>query len=130
MAASAPTLAICIAILVFVGGAQICYLITSSSLVQLVSEPEMRGRVTAVFSFAVVGTTPIGGPLIGWVSEQFGPRWAYAMGGIVTILSAIVFSILYARSRHQRPVDLAAAEADLVLGVDGEMIPARIRVGS
>jgi hypothetical protein len=81
-----------------------------------------------VSAFAVVGTTPIGGPLIGWVAEEFGPRWAYAMGGIVTIVSAIVFSILYARHRHQRPVDFGAAETELVLGVDGEAIPATIGV--
>jgi MFS family permease len=129
VAAAAPTLAICIAVLTVVGAAQIWYLITTSSLVQLVSEPSMRGRVSAVMAVAVVGTTPIGGPMIGWVSEQFGPRWAYAMGGVATILGAIAFSIVYARARRRGGID-QPADRDLVLGVDGEMIPAAIRVGS
>jgi MFS family permease len=130
VAAGAPTLPICIAILTVVGATQIWYLITTSTLVQLVSEPSMRGRVSAVMSVAVVGTTPIGGPIIGWTSEQFGPRWAYAMGGVIAVLGAIVFGVVYAHGRRLARVDAPAVDVDLVLGVDGEAIPASIEVGA
>jgi hypothetical protein len=79
---------------------------------------------------AVVGTTPIGGPIIGWTSEQFGPRWAYAMGGIVSILGAIAFSVVYARSCRRPTIGSPVPDDELVLGVDGEAIPAVVPVSS
>ncbi len=74
VASLAPTLGIFIALLTLVGAGQISFLATCNSLLQLTSDPVMRGRVMAVYTIALLGSTPIGGPIVGWVSQQFGPR--------------------------------------------------------
>jgi MFS family permease len=50
----------------------------------------MRGRVMALYGLVFLGSTPIGGPLIGWVSQHFGPRFGMGIGGVATIASAVV----------------------------------------
>ncbi len=108
VASLAPTLGLFIALLVIVGAGQISFLATCNSLLQLISDPSMRGRVMAVYTITILGTTPIGGPLIGWISEQFGPRWGFAIGGIATIIGVLVFGTAFRRA-HQRA---AGAERD------------------
>jgi len=123
VASLAPTLGLFIALLVIVGGGQISFLATCNSLLQLISDPTMRGRVMAVYTITLLGTTPIGGPLIGWVSEQFGPRWGFAIGGIATIAGVLVFGTAFRRA-HQR--DEVVVPNEIVLGIDGEVIPAAV----
>jgi MFS family permease len=48
----------------------------TNSVVQLSTAPGMRGRVTAILLGILMGATPLGAPLVGWVSDQYGPRWA------------------------------------------------------
>ncbi len=72
------------------------------SFVQLSTEPVMRGRVIAIFLAVAVGGIPIGAPLIGWVADSFGPRWALgiaASAGCASALIAIHYLIKY---RHLR----------------------------
>ena len=45
-----------------------------NSMLQLAAAPEMRGRVMALYAIVFLGSTPIGGPLVGWLSEATGPR--------------------------------------------------------
>jgi MFS family permease len=124
VASFAPTLAIFIALLVLVGAGQISFLAVCNSLLQMIADPAMRGRVMAVYTITLLGTTPIGGPLVGWISEQFGPRWGFAVGGIATVAGVFVFGTAFKRARrHAHDVEPEA----LVLGVDGEAIPASVR---
>jgi len=99
--------------------------------VQLRSDPVMRGRVMAVYTIAILGSTPIGGPTIGWISEQFGPRWGLAVGGLATMLGVLVFGTAFVRAaRRSRAVETAAGTGvgdEIVLGIDGEAIPAAVR---
>ncbi len=88
LAAAAPTLALELVVLVAVGAASIAFLSLANTTVQLSTAPEMRGRVMALWSIAFLGTTPIGGPLVGWVSEHLGPRIGLALGGVATIVAA------------------------------------------
>jgi MFS family permease len=125
VAALAPTLTLFIAVLVVVGGGQIAFLATTNSALQLISEPSMRGRVMAVYTITLLGTTPIGGPLVGWVSDAFGPRWGFAIGGVATVVGVLVFGTAYVRARRGRPTPADESD-DLVLGVDGEAIPASV----
>jgi MFS family permease len=60
-----------------------------NTLVQLESVPHMRGRVMALWSMAIVGSTPIGGPIIGWVGEHWGPRFTMYIGGVAALLAAL-----------------------------------------
>ena len=84
-AALAPTLAWEGAALVPLGAASITFLSTANSLIQIHTEPEKRGRVMALYAVVFLGSTPIGGGLVGWMSEVFGPRaglWIAAASGL------------------------------------------------
>jgi MFS family permease len=124
-ASLAPSLGIFIGLLLIVGAGQISFLSTCNSLLQLTSDPRMRGRVMAVYTITLLGSTPIGGPLVGWVSEQYGPRWGLAVGGIATIAGVLFFGTAFVRARRRGP-HARLAEGDLVRGPDGESIPATI----
>ena len=53
------------------------------------TDSKMRGRVMALWSMAFLGSTAIGGPLIGWVGEVFGARWTLIVGGIAALIAGI-----------------------------------------
>ena len=77
---------------------------TSNSTVQLWTEPAMRGRVMAIYMAIALGCTPIGAPLVGWVADRFGPRWAVGVGalaGFLTAAVAVAYLIRY-RGLHIR----------------------------
>lgn len=63
---------------------------TASSTVQLATEPAMRGRVMAILLAVALGGTPIGAPIVGWVADRFGPRWALAIGAASGLGAAMV----------------------------------------
>lgn len=71
-----------------VGVASITFMTTSTAIVQLRADPSMRGRVLALQAIVFLGSTPIGGPIIGWVSQQFGARWGVMIGGIGAVAAA------------------------------------------
>lgn len=87
-AAAAPTLAFELVALLAVGAASIGFLSTASSTLQLAAEPRFRGRVMALWSMAFLGSTPIGGPLIGAISEATSPRVGLAVGGVACLACA------------------------------------------
>jgi len=61
----------------------------TNATAQLKADPAMRGRVLALFSMVFLGSTPIGGPIVGWISEEWTPRAGLAVGGIATGLAAM-----------------------------------------
>jgi MFS family permease len=82
------------------GVASITFLVSSTAIVQLEAAPEMRGRVLALQAMLFLGSTPIGGPIVGWVSDQFGARYAIALGAAAA-LGAGVWGLL--KAREARP---------------------------
>lgn len=76
--------------LVVVGVTTMLFLATANSTLQLASRSAMRGRVMALYGLVILGSTPIGAPLMGWISEQWGARAALAVGGGMTLLAALV----------------------------------------
>jgi MFS family permease len=62
---------------------------TSNSLMQLSTEPRMRGRVMALRLGVALGGTPIGAPIVGWVADNLGPRWALGVGAAAGFAAAI-----------------------------------------
>ncbi|MGH2525332.1 MAG: MFS transporter, partial [Actinomycetota bacterium] len=72
--AFAPTAQSAFVAMVALGAATIVFLITANSTLQLTAPPEMRGRVMALYGIVFLGSTPIGGPIAGWVGEHLGPR--------------------------------------------------------
>jgi len=63
---------------------------STNSFMQLSAEPAMRGRVVAIFLAIIMGGTPLGAPVAGWVADTFGPRWALAVGATAGICAAAI----------------------------------------
>jgi MFS family permease len=85
-----------------IGVCTLTMLNSANSTMQLESEPALRGRVMALYMTIVMGGTPIGSPIIGWVGQQFGPRWTLLGGGALVILGVVLAVALLARlSREQ-----------------------------
>ena len=76
--------------LVFVGISAQSFTTTANSAMQLWTEPKMRGRVIAMFLALALGGTPFGAPLIGWIADSFGPRWALGVGALSCFAAAWV----------------------------------------
>lgn len=89
-AAIAPNVWLFGAALVVVGISVLTFANSTSSLMQLSTEPVMRGRVMALRLAIGVGATPIGAPIVGWVADAFGPRWALSVGAASGFAAAIV----------------------------------------
>jgi MFS family permease len=78
------------ATLVVIGISALTFTNTTNSLLQLATEPVMRGRVMAIRLAIALGCTPIGAPIVGWVADRFGPRWALAVGAASGFAAGIV----------------------------------------
>jgi len=90
LAAAAPSSVAAAALLIGVGAGSILFVATANSILQLHARPEMRGRVMALWSVAFLGTTPIGGPLIGWIADAGGPRLALLVGAAAAIIAGAI----------------------------------------
>lgn len=87
-AAVAPNLWCELVMLVLVGATSISFMAAGNSTLQLNADPTMRGRVMALWAVAFIGSTPIGGPIIGAVSEIGDGRWGLAVGGFAALAAA------------------------------------------
>jgi len=87
-AAAMPTLAFEVLALVGLGAAAVTFAAAVNSTLQLAVSPEMRGRVMALYSVVFIGTTPIGGPLAGWLAETYDPRVALLLAAAAGLIAA------------------------------------------
>ena len=101
--AFAPSPDVAIVALCAVGACSVTFRALSMTFVQLTSDRDMRGRVVALLIVAVNGTTPIGGPLVGWLSEQWGVRAAFVLGSVGTSAAALWLYAHLRRSRDRIP---------------------------
>lgn len=88
LTAAAPTLPIAFILLALTGASSIFFAAMCNTTIQLAASPEMRGRVMAMYVVAFMGSTPIGGPIVGFVGQASGGRAALAVGGAATLLAA------------------------------------------
>ena len=95
-------------ILFTVGVSAQTFTTSANSLTQLSTAPEMRGRVIAILLAISLGGTPIGAPIVGWIADHLGPRWALAVGAASGVLAAAIAGI-YLAERRLHP-DAAAKE--------------------
>lgn len=100
LGAIAPTYWLFAGALVVIGMAALAFTNATNSLMQLSTEPVMRGRVMAIRLAIALGGTPVGAPIVGWVADNFGPRWALGVGAASGSAAAIV--ALYARNATPR----------------------------
>ncbi|HXK20223.1 MAG TPA: MFS transporter [Polyangiaceae bacterium] len=117
IAALVPSYALFGGALVLVGVAAQTFTTTANGSVQLGTEPAMRGRVMAIFMAIALGGTPIGAPIVGWVADTFGPRWALAVGAAAGFAAALA-GLRYARAASSSAV--AARSTCSALTVSGE----------
>ena len=89
-AAAAPTLALELVAMVFVGYGSITFNSLAKTTLQLAAKPEMRGRVMALWALAWLGSTPVGGPIVGWIAQEVGARWSLVVGGLATLVCGIL----------------------------------------
>ena len=102
LAALAPNAFLFGAALVIIGVSALTFTNSTNSLMQLSTEPAMRGRVLAIRLAIALGCTPIGAPIVGWVADRFGPRWALGIGAASGFAAAIVGIRYLATYRHLR----------------------------
>lgn len=105
MAAVAPNYWLFAGALVVTGMATLTFTNATNSLMQLSTEPAMRGRVMALRVAIALGGTPIGAPIMGWVANHLGPRWALSGGAASGFAAAIV--AVHVMRRRAPDVNLA-----------------------
>src|SRR6185437_7057397 len=102
LAAVMPSPLLFAVVLFFVGLAALTFMTASNSMMQLTTERAMRGRVLALRIAVVMGGTPIGARLVGWVVDHFGARWALGVGALAGLAAAGVAVAYLVRHRHLR----------------------------
>jgi MFS family permease len=103
LAAGAPTLALELPVLALLGAATVTFAASVNSYLQLEVRPDMRGRVMALYSIVFLGSTPIGGPIAGWLSEAFDPRVALVLAGVSGLSAAWAARTALARVEREHP---------------------------
>ncbi len=101
-ASLAPTMTIAVFTMVVVGICSIFLTSLGNSILQLESAPQMRSRVMALWSVAFLGSTPIGGPIVGWIGEHVDPRWGLGVGGLAAFAACAFGIILLKKHPVQR----------------------------
>ncbi|HEY2652421.1 MAG TPA: MFS transporter [Solirubrobacteraceae bacterium] len=99
LAALAPSLGFELVALALAGAASISFMATGNSTLQLGADPSMRGRVMSLWFVAFQGSTPIGGPIVGWVMAVLGARAGLGLGAVTAILVALTGLIALRRLR-------------------------------
>jgi MFS family permease len=102
----APSLWLTFPIGIAIGYTSIGFMVAGTAIVQLRADPAMRGRVLALQAIVFLGSTPIGGPILGVICEAFGPRTGVAVGGIAAV-GAAAFGVVAARRTRDIEGDVA-----------------------
>ena len=90
LAGAAPTFTLVLIALAISGASATSLIATSNSMLQLTSPPEMQGRIIAMWTVAFFGTRPLGAPIVGWLADVLGPRYALHVGGAAMLAMAVV----------------------------------------
>ncbi|MGH9115251.1 MAG: MFS transporter, partial [Acidimicrobiales bacterium] len=123
VASASPSLVMEEIALLFVGACSVTFLSLGNATLQLESEPSMRGRVMSLWSVAFLGSTPVGGPLVGFIGGSVGARWALGLGGAAALVAAGYGWLSLGRGRVPPdpvvPLEDAAAPAEGVPALAG-----------
>ncbi|MDO0944213.1 MFS transporter [Chromohalobacter israelensis] len=101
LAALAPNPYVFAVALMLTGLAALTFMTASSALIQLSTEPTMRGRVMALRMAITMGGTPLGAPIVGWLADHAGPRWAMSVGATAGLVAALIGGIMLLRQRRR-----------------------------
>jgi MFS family permease len=111
LAALMPSIAFEVPVLALLGAAAVTFAAAINSSLQLAVEPEMRGRVMALYSIVFLGSTPIGGPLAGWLSEAYDPRVALLLAAVAGLSAAWAARASLTRIEHRAREEAVLAVA-------------------
>ncbi|MCU1463667.1 MAG: transporter [Acidimicrobiales bacterium] len=115
IAALLPSRALIMAALIPVGALTVFFGSTSNAHMQMCSASHFRGRVMAIYSFLTLGTTVVGGPLMGWVCQRWSPRAGLGVAGAATVAAAVTLAVSARGAREVTPfADGAATGLDIV----------------
>jgi MFS family permease len=117
LVALSPSLVWAALTMVIVGFFSVAFTALTNTLLQLASAARMRGRVMALWSMAFIGSTVVGGPIIGWAGQSIGPRWGLVVGALAALAAGrIGLQAMRTRGRevvNLLPDSLAAQEEQL-----------------
>lgn len=102
LAGLAPSYWLFAGALVVIGIACLTFINATNPLMQLTTPPAMRGRVMALRIGIGLGAAPIGAPVVGWVADRFGPRWALGIGAASGFAAAAVGALAQWRGADER----------------------------
>ncbi len=111
LASVSPVLAAEFVALAAVGWTSVTFLATGNSTLQLESEPSMRGRVMSLWAVAFLGSTPVGGPLIGWIVAAASARVGLAVGGASCLVAAAIGFVAMSKLGMLRRREAASSES-------------------
>ncbi|WP_416966179.1 MFS transporter [Streptomyces sp. Agncl-13] len=97
VAAVAPSYWLFALLMVPIGIAGLTVNVTANTAVQMGTDPAMRGRVMALFMMVFMGGTPVGAPIVGWITDAYGPRASFALGGVIAAAAAATIGVILAR---------------------------------
>jgi MFS family permease len=124
-AAVAPDMPLELVALVFVGYGSITFNSFAKTSLQLAAKPTMRGRVMALWALAWLGSTPVGGPIVGWIGQDAGARWSLVVGGAATLICGVAAFPALTRIDRRRAAAEAASAAGAQAGSQaGQPAPA------
>jgi predicted MFS family arabinose efflux permease len=99
-----PSYATYAAVLPVLGFAALLTLTASNASIQLGVDPNLRGRVMALYMMVLMGGTPIGSPILGWLGQIWGPRWTLIGGGGMVVIGVVASALWIGRRRGVVPV--------------------------
>ncbi len=109
LAAAMPSLALEVPVVALLGASAVTFAAAINSSLQLTVEPAMRGRVMALYTIVFLGSTPIGGPLVGWLSQTYDPRVALLLAGLAGLSAAAAAYVSLSRLRARGELGHATA---------------------
>ncbi|UYM06700.1 MFS transporter [Solicola gregarius] len=117
-----PTYLTFAVILPLLGLTALTMVTSANATIQLSVDPQMRGRVSALYLMIFLGGTPLGAPFIGWIGEAFGARWTLIAGGLITLVGTLVALALFTRHTGlvvrpklgRRPTWVVASRAEII----------------
>lgn len=99
-AAVAPNIYAFGAVLVLTGFCALTMMTTANAYVQTTTRPSMRGRVMALYLAIFLGGTPLGAPVVGYVADALGPRWALGVGMLAGLVAGAAAAVFFIRTRE------------------------------
>ncbi|MEZ0579625.1 MFS transporter [Nocardioides sp. MH1] len=97
-----------------IGLSTITLLNSANATLQVESDPEFRGRVMALYMTIVMGGTPLGAPVIGWIGETYGARWTLIVGGVL-VLVGVGLALVVLRTAPRRAVAAPGGRSSAML---------------